>query len=489
LDPQLAGDLQQIAIARALFEGLVLLDESTLEPIPGAAESWELSEDGRTYTFHLRPDGRWSDGSPLTASDFAYGARRILTAELASPTAELLFPLIGAKDFYDKRADWDSVGVAVPDPLTLLLVLERPTPYFLPLLAHPAWSPIQKKCVEANGAMALRDSPWTRPGRLVSNGPYCLREWRVGDRVTVEKNPLHRSGGGPGTVVFFPIGDGDTEQNAFENGEIDITNTIPPNRIGQLRREDRETVREAESLGVFYYLFRCDRPPLDDVHLRRALAAAVDRRQLCRLLDRPERFAAENLVPPGCGAYDYGGKGQIHNPEFARKELARSAFAKDGKKTLTLTTNPGPQQRLIGQAIQEMWRRELAIEVELRCEEWKSFLLTRRSGDFQIARGGWCGDFDDPTTFLGLFQSGSENNFTHWSSTEYDSALAAAEREPEKRKRHLRRAEGILLKGAPVVTLYFETGKHRVSRRVGGWQSNLLDYHLYQNLFLRDGKE
>jgi oligopeptide transport system substrate-binding protein len=488
LDPQLAGDLQQIAIARALFEGLVLLDESTLRPIPGAAASWDRSEDGRTYTFHLRPDGRWSDGSPLTAEDFAYGLRRILTANLASPTAELLFPLLGAKAFYNGRAEWDSVGVAVADPLTLVLTLERPTPYFLSLLSHPAWSPIHRNCVEANGPGTVRDSLWTRPGRLISNGPYQLRGWRVGDRVSVEKNPFHRDsdGRGPDEIIFFSINDSETEQNAFKNGEIDVTNTIPPNHIGDLRRTDPDTVQEVESLGVFYYLLRCDRPPLNDIHLRRALAAAVDRRQLCCLLSRPERFAAGNLVPPGCGSYSYGGKMQAYDPELARRELERSTFGQSGRKALTLTISSGPQHRLIGQAVQEMWRKELGIDVKLCSEEWKSFLLTRRSGNFEVARGGWIGDFDDPTAFLDLFRTGAVNNFTRWGSADYDGALDAAERDPERRKRYLKKAEEILLDSVPIIALYFETGKHRVSPRVVGWKPNLLDYHLYQNLFLQD---
>jgi oligopeptide transport system substrate-binding protein len=486
LDPHLAVDLQQIAIARGLFEGLVLLDDRTLEPIPGAAERWELSPDGLTYTFYLRPDCRWSDGSPLTAEDFAYSMRRALSPELASPMAEMLFCLRNGRDFYGGTASWESVGVAASDALTLQLTLERPTAYFLSLLAHPICSPVQRKCVERYGSMTSRDSPWSRAGSMVSNGPYGLREWRVGDRVQVEQNPYHRDRDGPASIVFYPLCDAATEQNAFENGEIDVTATIPPDRIAALHRDDPKSVQEVESLGIFYYLLRCDCPPLNDVHLRRALSLSIDRCQLCRLLDRADAFAAGNLVPPGCGAYSYAGDVHAYDPDRARKELARSACGGAGKITLSLTVNSAPQHRLIAQAIQDMWRRELAIAVELRSEEWKSFLLTRRAGNFTVARGGWIGDYNDPTTFLDLFRSGSANNFTRWRSAAYDRELNRAEGEtdPALRRSHFQRAEAILLKETPIIPLYFETAKHRVARRVSGWNANLLDYHLYQNVRL-----
>lgn len=482
-------DLQQIAIARGLFEGLILLDEKTLTPMPGAAERWEISEDGRTYTFFLRANGRWSSGNPLAAWDFAYAIRRILSPELASPAVSLLFPLEGAREFYEGNVPWETVGVRVPDTHCLELTLRKPTPYFLSLLAHPAWSPLCRENVEAHGDMTQRDTPWTRAGNLVSNGPYRLLAWRVGDRVLLGKNPFHWADleGAPDTVAFYPIGDVATEQNAYENGELDITATIPPSHIEGIRRKDPESLREVEGLGAFYYMFNCETSSLANRHLRRALALAIDRGELCQLLGREERFVAGNLVPPGVGGYTYGGERVIFNPEAARKELALAGYGSGASvPPLQLTFNTAQQHRMIAQAVQEMWRRELGIAIELRSEEWKSFLLTRRTGNFSIARGGWIGDYNDPLTFLELFRSDGTNNFTRWKNSAFDGALDGAEAATSsaERLRHFQEAEVILMREMPILPLYFETNKHRVSPRLRGWFPNLIDYHLYQNMRL-----
>jgi oligopeptide transport system substrate-binding protein len=489
LDPHQMMDLQQIAIGRGLFEGLVTLDDHTLEPLPGAAMAWEISEDGLVYTFHLRPDGRWSDGSPVTAGDFIYAFRRILSPQLASPTAELLFPVARARDYYGGRVDWESVGVRAPDNLCLEITLERPTPYFLSLLTHPAWSPLSRANVEIHGPSTRQNSSWTRPGSLVSNGPYRLVNWRVGDRVTLEKNPHHWRDltGAPDAVVFYAIADSSTEQNAFENGELDVTATIPPDRIDAMRHLSPETLQEIETIGVFYYLLRCDRGPLMDRHLRRALALAIDRRELCRLLHRDPRFAAESLVPRNVGGYAYGGHSLSWDPAAARKELALAGFGPaNPSPPLVLALNSTPSHLLIAQAVQEMWRRELGIDVELLIEEWKSFLLTRRAGNFAIARGGWIGDYNDPLTFLDNFRGAAVNNFSRWHCDAYDRALEAASGTLERRERfhHFQEAEAILLEEVPAIPLYFETSKHRVSPLVRGWHPNILDYHLYQNIRL-----
>ncbi|MDR2576871.1 MAG: peptide ABC transporter substrate-binding protein, partial [Puniceicoccales bacterium] len=270
LDPQLLVDLQQIAIARGLFEGLVILDEETLEPIPAVAERWEISRDGCVYTFFLRQNLRWSDGKPLTATDFTFALQRILSPQLCSPAVELIFPIKNARAYYEGKVSWDAVGVCAIDEHRLQIVLQRPTPHFLSLLAHPAWSPLPQRVVEACGSITQRDSSWTRAGKMVSNGPYRLREWHVGNRVSLEKNPYYRDDlrEAPARIIFYSIGDAITEQNAFDGGEIDITATIPPDRVDMLRRNDPESLSEVASLGVFYYMFQCEREPLSNIHLR-----------------------------------------------------------------------------------------------------------------------------------------------------------------------------------------------------------------------------
>jgi oligopeptide transport system substrate-binding protein len=395
---------------------------------------------------------------------------------------ELLYHLAGGKEFYEGNAPWESVGVAAIDDYTIKLFLGRPTPYFLSLLANPIWFPVQRKCLEDNSATLSRNSCWTRPGKMVSNGPYVLSRWRVGDCVLVKKNPNYwrQADGAPDAVAFYPIGDSATEQNAFENGELDITITVPPDRMDV----GDGTVHEVESLGVFYYLLRCDRPPLDNVHMRRAMASAIDREQVCRLIGRDPRFATGHLVPPGCNGHVSIARRLWHNPQTAKKVLSRAACGGAGQLSISVTG--AAHARLVAQAVQEMWRQELAMDVGLRCEEWKSFLLTRRSGNFTVARGGWIGDYDDPTTFLNIFRSGCVNNFCRWSNGCYDAEMEAADGEldPAKRRRHLQNAEAILLGDVPIIPLYYETNRHRVAKRVSGWNANKLDYHLWQNVRL-----
>jgi oligopeptide transport system substrate-binding protein len=403
---------------------------------------------------------------------------------------DLYFPVKNARAHYEGQVPWEAVGIRALGKSLLEIVLERPTPYFLSLLAHPAWSPLPCPCVEAHGGWERWDSGWTRPGNLVSNGPYRLEEWRVGDRIVIGRNPHHRCAGdgAPEKVIFFPIVDQRTEQNAFECGELDATATVPADLLDELRNRPGGDLQETESLGCFYLLCNCSLPPLDNASLRRALALAINREELCRLIHRDVRFAAGNLVPRGTGGYAYGGAGTVGwDPELARKELAAAGFPKGtGLPPLTLTFNHSSLHRLVAQAVQEMWRKELGIGVELRCEDWKTFLHTRRVGNFAIARGGWVGDFNDPLTFLGLFCGNAPNNFTRWRDAAYDGEMRAAEEAADRKERlyHLAAAEERLLQELPIIPLYFETHKRRVAARVQGWRANLLDYHLYRNVRL-----
>jgi oligopeptide transport system substrate-binding protein len=486
-------DFSPIFVARGLFEGLVILDENTLEPLPGVADRWEISPNGLVYRFHLRADGRWSNGQTVVAEDFVQAAQRILSPGLASPTVDLYYGVANARAFYEGHVPWEKVGIRALSDDFLEITLERPMPYFFSLLAHPAWSPILRSCIEACGGWERWDNDWARPGKLVSNGPYRLVEWRIGDRVVMEKNPFYRNGmeAGPERVVFFPIANQQTEQNAFVGGELDVTSTVPADILDALRDKPESGLQETEALGSFYYLCNCTRPPLDNIHVRRALALAIDRKKLCQLLHRDGRFVAGHLVPRGTGGYVYDGKEVLWDPKMARQELAIAGYPNGvGLPPMGITFNTSGQHRLIAQAVQEMWRDVLGIAVELNCEDWKSFLFTRRSGNFFIARGGWMGDYNDPTTFLGLFCGDAPNNFSRWQDGNFDQSMLAAEmaRDGEERLGHIAAAEECLIGAMPIIPLYFETHKHRVARRVHGWQPNLLDYHLYQNVRLDSEK-
>jgi oligopeptide transport system substrate-binding protein len=488
LDPHLTCEFSGIFVLRGLFEGLVTLDEQTLEVREGVATSWKVSPDGMTICFELRPDALWSDGTPLVAEHFVAGVKRILNPAIASPCADLIFPVKNARAFYRGTVPWADVGIRAIDDRHLEIVLERPTPYFLSLLAHPAWSPVLPENLQKFGAMDRRDTPWTRPGNLCSNGAYILKEWRVGDRIVVEKNPNHRTAKSATVdqVVFYPL-EKDTELAAFQSKQIDISSSVPMEFIDICRTRHPEWLQEITGLRSFYYILNCKHPPLDDRRVRKALALAIDRETLCRLIHCDPRFAAKNLVPPGTGGYSFAGKSIGYNPTKARELLAAAGYG-NGKNfpPITLTFNTVPVGRVIAQAVQEMWRKELGVEIALRSEEWKAFLLTRRAGTYDVGRGGWVGDFNDPITFLELFQSGAANNFTRWENAAYDNLLAQAATVTDQQERFyiLHEAEEILLGDLPILPLYFEPYRRLVAPHVEGWIPNLLDYHLYQNIRL-----
>lgn len=490
LDPHLMVDIQAINVSRGLFEGLVLLNPQTLEVIPGTAERWEVSNDGLQYDFYLRKDARWTNGQHVRAQDFADGIRRALNVEMGSPTVNLIFPVKNARAYYERKANFDEIGIQVIDNQQLRIRLERPTPYFIYLLTHPVWSPILRENLNQFNAFDRRDSPWARPGNLITNGPFYLDSWRPGDRIEIRRNAFYWNNKDTSisAVIFFPLTDQNTEQNAFQTGEIDITTTVPADRLAFYRQQNPSPLHENASLGCFYYILNCQQGPLQNVRVRRALAASVDRQSLCKILQRNENFAANHLVPNGTGGYEFSSKGITFDPRQAQQWLSEAGYPEgDGFPVLTLVFNSSDQHRLIAQAIQEMWKQYLGIRVQLRSEDWKTFLITRRSGNYDIGRGGWIGDFNDPLTFLELFESNAIHNFPRWRNARYDAELQAANDAQNSHLRllHLGKAEEILLQEVPIIPLYFETNKYLVSPRVKGWQDNILNYQLYQRLKLQ----
>lgn len=490
LDPQLVSDLQGLYLARGLFEGLVILDPKTLEPRPGLAEKWSVSDDGTVYTFTLRPNICYSDGNPILVEDFIFAVKRALQPKFASPTVDMIYPVKNAKAYYEGRTDWESVGIRAINENTLQITLERPVPYFLSLLSQPVWTPLSPKMIEPYGAFDSRDNSWAKPKHLISNGAFKLKSWQVGNCIEIEKNPNYYNAKKNllDGVIFFPISDPHIEQNAFWRNELDITANIPLDELEQLHQKHPESTQEFSSLSCFYYIVNTEHPPLNDARVRMALSLAINREALCHLLHRDESFAAYALIPENTGGYQRSQKLFQRDIEKAKALLAEAGYP-DGKNfpKLTLTFNTSDQHRMIAQAVQEMWRQELGISIQLHSEDWKSFLLTRRSGNFDIGRGGWIGDYNDPVTFLELFKSQSSSNYPHWKNSTFDLYLEQAESASiNERLKIFEKAEALLIKNAPIIPLYFETYHHMVSPRVKNWMPNLLDYQLYQTLSLEE---
>ena len=490
LDPQLAGGSVDHNVLSALFEGLITLDEETFAPRPGAAAHWQISSDGLRYTFHLRRDGRWSNGDPLTARDFAYSFRRALTPAFGSEYKDALYPLKNAEAFArGQLADFAQVGIRTPDDSTLELTLERPTTYFLTVLRANVCFPVHAASVERGGArFDDRTARWTRTGPLVGNGPFRLREWKDHQHVAVEKNPHYwdaarvRLRG----ITFYPSESTQAQELAFRAGQLHTTWDVPLSKVDAYRR-DAPTVLRVEPYFESYFLrFNTHHRLFSDVRLRRALAFAVDREAIVKHLLRGGQTAAAALTPPGLAGYTPPAL-VAHDLALARRLLAEAGFpAGKGLPPLELTTISSEINQRIAEALQQMWRRDLGVEVQIIQKEFKVLLDTFDTLDYTIARGRWIAEYPDPLTYLAIFTTANGVNGTGFADATYDARIAAAARAttPDARFAALQTAERYLLEQMPIAPIYWGSRTTLVATSVRGWKNSPLGFHNYKDVWL-----
>lgn len=505
LDPQFAqpGVIEN-RIMLALFEGLVRYDAETLRPVPAIAESWSVSDDGLRWTFRLREDAKFSDGRTISADDFLFSFRRILSPKLASPCASLFFaPVKNARAFATgKLNDFSQVGFSAPDSRTLSVRLENPCPYFLSLACHSSWSVVPAHAILRFGEIDSRSTLWTRPENFVGSGPFRLRSWRVAYRIETEKNPHYWDAENVSLngIHFDAVEDQFAEETAFNGGQYHVTNTVPPSRVPVLREQNSPVLRLDPYLSTAFIRINCAKPPLDDPRVRRALSLAIDRNALAERVMRGGETPATALVPAAAYESAYA---NTDNKNTADKKIvpreeeireARTLLAEagypDGKNfpEITYLYNTSDGAQFFAQAVQEMWRKNLGIRVALRNQEYKVYRISLAQGDYELARSAWSGDYLDPTTFLELFVSDGNINWTHWSDKRYDTLLAEAarERNPLVRTEKLKAAEKILLDASPIIPTLHSRSKYLIRKEVQGWHSNLLDIHPYTNIRIRE---
>jgi len=489
LDPHLVTGVAEGNVLRALFEGLVAEDPVDLHPVPGVAERWDVSADGLVYTFHLRSSARWSDGTPVTAHDFVASFRRILTPSLAADYANMLYILQGAEAFHKGGAtDFSQVGAKAVDPHTLRLTLEHPAPYFLSLLINPPWYPVPLATISRHGTPYRRGNTWTRPAHIVTNGPFVLKKWQPNQVIVAEKFPGYWDAATVrlNAIHFYPIDSVEAEERAFRAGQLHLTEFAPVSKIDAYRRDAPHLLRRDPYLGTYFYRFNTRRPPLNDVRVRRALALAVDRQAIVARILRGDQRPAHALTPPGTAGYTAAAGIPTDLP--AARQLLKEAGFEGGRglPPIEVLYNSSENHRVVAEALQEMWRRDLGLEVRLINQELKVVHAARRAGDYQILRSDWIGDYLDPATFLDIFRTDSGNNYTGWSNREYDAALFAAARTPDPAARHalFQKAEALLLEAAPIIPLYHYTHVFLLQPSVQGWHPNLLDHHPYKHVRL-----
>lgn len=478
IDPALITGQPEGRIANALFEGLTANNASG-EAVPGVAVRWEISSDHKTYTFHLRPDARWSNGDPVVADDFVRSWRRTLAPETASEYAYQLYYIRNGKAFNEgKLTDFSQVGVRARDARTLEVVLENPTPYFLDLCAFTTLLPVHIASIEREG------DNWTKPGKLIGNGPFRLVSWRINDRIRLEKNPFYwnQSEVKLSSVDILPISKPNTAYNFYASGQADLImdkGLVPTALMKELRQ--RPDFHSAPFLGTYFLRFNCSRPPFNDPRVRLAFSLVLDKERIVQKITRAGELPADGLVPPGISGYR---SMKRFVPDFERaKQLLAAAGFPEGKgfPLVNYLYSEGQLNEDIAVEIQGMFRQALGITINLQRQEWKVYLRSMSNLDYDICRASWVGDYKDPNTFLDMFVSGGGNNRTGWSNADYDAliARAAVEIDPAQRFDLLAQAEELLvLKEAPICPVYFYVGIQIYdSEKIGGIEANLLDEH------------
>jgi len=486
LDPQLARTAQAHTVLRDLFEGLLTYTADG-RLVGGAAARWTVSEDGLTYTFWLRPEGRWSNGSPVVAADFVYSFRRLVDPETAAFYAETLIRVKNAAAIIAGEKDPETLGVTAGDRLELTITLQEPTPYFLSLLALAATYPVNQ------GSVAEHRDQFTRPGNLVSNGAYKLNAWELGLQLELGRNDHYWNNAGTAidVVRFHVTPMPSAELFRYRAGELDITSTVPTEAFAQLRSERPHELRVATLLSTYYYGFNLHHEELgNNPKLRQALSMAIDREALTEKVIGRGELPAYSWVPPGVSHYEprlfsYADMSTEDRQAAARRLYEEAGYDSANPLQIELRYNTSETHQRIAVAVQTMWREVLGFEVTLINEEFRVLVDNMRAMKVtQIFRTSWSGDYDDAYSFLALFESGNPSNMTGYDNPEYDALLRRAEMQQDATHRQLflEEAERILLADHPLIPLYFFVSKHLVRSNVRGWQDNVLDYHHSQYL-------
>jgi len=417
----------------------------------------------------------------------------MLRPSFGAEYASMLHGIRGAKDFAaGKTKDFRTVGVRATDAHTLIIELEHPIPYFLQLLCHHRWIPVHPPTILKFGEIDALNTPWTRPGSMVCSGAFTLESWEVARRVVVRKNPLYWNAKevSLNAVEFRAIADLFAEERAFRGGELHITGALPPYKVAKLRADKAPQLRIDPFLATAFVWVNCDiqgdkpadvtaRKALSDPRVRRALGMAIDRNLIAEKVLRAGEKPALHFTPPGTGGFQPTARWQQDATE-ARRLLAEAGYpGGKGLPKLDYLYATSEGQQMVAQAYQEMWRRELGVEVELRNLEWKVYLTAMRKGEFHLCRGAWVGDYNDPNTFLEMLITGNELNNCNWSDAEYDRLLGLAARETDAAKRfgYFQLAEARLVEQAPVLPVVFNTNKYLMRPEVQGWHATLLDQH------------
>ena len=492
IDPHIVTGVPEHHILISLCEGLTIPNPNPTGSdgyIPGTAESWTISDDGKEYIFKLNKNAKWSNGDPVTADDFVWSWKRILTASLGSQYPDMLYYLVGAYEYHNGQIDnFDEVGVKAIDTHTLKVNLKNPTPFFIGLLSHYSTWPVHKETVLKHGDIDDRNGEWTRPGNFVCNGPFQLKTWELNNKIVVEKNPHYYDASMVrlNEIHYYPVSNVMTEDRMFRAGQLHLTSSMPTQKCPIYIEEKNPNLKIDPYMGTYFYRINTENETLNDVRVRKALAYSIDRQLLVDKVTQCGQIPAYSFTPPGSNGYQPSTE-IPYDPVLAKQLLAEAGYSSDNpfpKLEILFNTNEG--HRKVALAIQQMWQNELGIEVELVNQDWKVYLSREMVGDFQISRAGWIGDYEDPNTFLDLMRPNRGNNKTGWENMDFDALVEEANtiNDQEKRYELLNEAEKILIDNMPIIPLYTYVRVYQLSPDVKGFNPHILDHHHPKFIYL-----
>lgn len=487
IDPQKVEGQVGSRIVRDLFEGLINQDADG-NVIPGVALSWEASEGNKVYTFKLRDNAVWSNGDKVVAQDFVDGWQRITNPETASPYSWFfgMTTMVNANEIIAGEKDPSTLGVKAIDETTLRVELNSPLPYFVKMTGHQSMFPANLKNINEFGA------DWTEPGNMVSNGAYTLSEWVVNEKIVAVRNDKYWDNENTtiNKVTFLPLEDQNTDLARWEAGEIHATYEVPNNQMNRLKADFADNLVFTTVLSTYYYEINTTKAPFDNADLRTALSLAINRDIIVEKITKGGQKPAFSMVPDITAGYTpyqskYLSMTQEEREALALELFEKAGFSKDEPLTFDLLYNTSDNHKAIAVAVGQMWKEVLGVQATPTNLEWKSYLTERHAGNFDIARSGWAGDYNEASTFLDLMSSASASNDTGWVSPEYDNYMVESKSMADPSAVY-EKAEALLVTDMPVIPLYFYTKPKMISLQVGGWPVQNAEEYIYtKDLYMK----
>ncbi|MEW7864934.1 ABC transporter substrate-binding protein [Aeromonas diversa] len=483
LDPHKTEGNVESAVLRDLFEGLVTSGPKG-EVLPGAAESWE-TKDNKHYVFHLRKNAKWSNGDPVTAHDFVYAFQRAVDPKTASPYSWYLeMPTIAnATAIIAGKKPADTLGVKATDDYTFEVQLEKAIPYFVSMLSHTTTYPVPKKVIEQFG------EKWTQPGNMVSNGAYVLKNWVVNERIELERNKSYWDDAKTviNKVTYLPIQSTNAELNRYLAGELDMTNNTPIERFKQLKKDYPNELKVTGQVSTYFYQFNFKKKPFDDVRVRTALSYAVNRDVIADKVMGQGQTPAYGLTPDYVDGFkpvvaEWSKMTQAERDAKAKALLTEAGFGPGNPLKFELLYNTDDNHKKVAVAVASMWKK-LGVQVSLVNQEWKTYIETKKQGQFDVSRAGWVADYNEASSMLDLMQTTHGNNDGKYSNSAYDKLMNESRdvADDVARNNLYAQAEAILAKDMPIAPIYQYVIPRMVKPYVGGYPANPLD-----NLYSKD---